>query len=481
MVDFKEKKGVSLIILIITIAIILIITSIVILSSDDSRKNAVKTAYIADLTNIESSVKAYYLLNGTFPTLNSNLYKTSYSEAELLALNPDTNLSGDIILNQDTNSTYYIIDLSVLDVKNVGYGKKYAETNSLDVFVVSSSNMNIYYLKGRKIDDVPYYSLSTRLTGNVLSTSESQNAVTNNLSLSNSVGKIKSVYEYNSDTNKSVYKVIVELANSEQIEVKTDENTYNPLSTVGSNVYTLEELLSSAQLLEVKQTGKFTVKILKNSVVVEEKELDVILENELDMSFLDNDEVTFNESDNTLKFRISKGNGKITVKYEYYNVFDEENALGYSKYSSELDTNEKVVKYVKSVGKFAQAISSDTYEITVPKNVRDVFIVMEDSSGNTIYTTKTLFDFYAKATLLNTSNSLVNINVSTVAPNSTNVKISCSQDGKTFSAPSSYTTSSIVYLYNIGLSDITADYVYVKTVINISGTEYSFVDKLEVK
>ena len=153
----NSKKGISLIVLVITIAVLLIISSAVIYTSADASNNAKLVAFASDLQQVEDLVTEYYITNNELPILT----ETSYTEATLVASIEEgaDELSGEITLNGDTNTTFYKIDMSKLDISSTSRGVE-KDGDLTDVFVIAEDTMNIYYLKGLKVAGKYYFSLT---------------------------------------------------------------------------------------------------------------------------------------------------------------------------------------------------------------------------------------------------------------------------------------------------------------------------------
>ena len=111
----NNKKGISLIILVITIAIMIIIASAVIFISSDTTSNTRMAAFAMDLQQIKSAVEEYYLYNKELPIVNEGYTKTTLvANIE----NGSETLSEEIAANGDDEAVFYEIDLESLDVES---------------------------------------------------------------------------------------------------------------------------------------------------------------------------------------------------------------------------------------------------------------------------------------------------------------------------------------------------------------------------
>ena len=125
MINIKENKGVTLIILVVTIVILLMLSGTAIYNYNLSNDVAVYNKMIADIKLLEDKTIVYYNKYGDIPRTNRSI--------------------------QVSGIEYYEMDLSKLDNITLNYGKDYKGisdlNNASDVYLINS-NLNIYYLKG---------------------------------------------------------------------------------------------------------------------------------------------------------------------------------------------------------------------------------------------------------------------------------------------------------------------------------------------
>ncbi len=157
-----NKAGISLIILVITIVVAIIITSIIVVGVTSFLNNGKKTAFAIDLKNVQDAVEIYYTDNGVFPTTQD---KKSYTLIQLktLAGTGAIKLEEEVVKNLDVSEAqFFEINMSKItdEAETIGRG----EQGEDDIFVVSSKNMNVYYVKGKRIGGDIYFSLSDKLT-----------------------------------------------------------------------------------------------------------------------------------------------------------------------------------------------------------------------------------------------------------------------------------------------------------------------------
>ena len=468
----KNNKGISLMVLVISIVVLLILVGATIYRSDSSRAIAQKTVLMTDLNTIENSAKTYYIENGSFPTSEA-LTKDYYVLEDITALNDDVNLSNDIYYFNDTSSKFYIIDLSKIEVKNIDFGLKYNTYGDVDVFVISDLNKKVYYLKGKKIEGNKYYALTFRLTGAESNTTyKKEDTSYTSITSSESSGRIKTV---NSGLDT---RAIINLRSNEKIELKTSSYTKAIDPYVGENILIVKNLLTSDQIDEISTTKKFSIVLKSGDLVVEEKEINV-LETDYTLTFnSSSDKVRSYDEENVVSFSLNASNEVTSVKYSYYTVYDLSLPASYSSYKENLTTSNQWIEYTKNDGFDASPNNSLICTATLPKNVKEIFVVAIDSIGNTNYDIKEVLPFYARSTIKNKVGNDVTILNSSYSESNATVKVSISYDKKSYSEIKSYTNSGEVTNQEIEVSNVQGKEAYIKTVITYNSNDYIFIDKV---
>ena len=132
--NLKGKKGITIIVLVITISILLILSGVIVHNIDSSHKTVSLNNMKADIGLFEDQLFIYY---------------NKYEEIPVT--------SRTILINE---VEYSEIDLSKLKNITINYGKEYGKedtlTNTSDVYVVNQS-LKVYYLKGIKMPDKTYH------------------------------------------------------------------------------------------------------------------------------------------------------------------------------------------------------------------------------------------------------------------------------------------------------------------------------------
>jgi len=136
----KSQRGVTLIILVITIIIIAILTGASIRKMDTGKDIRNYNYMCADIELLKNKVLAYYNENGSAPTKGT-------------AFNAKTTL-GTQASSRDSDN-YYEIDLNKLYNITLNYGGGTASNG--DIYIVNEQSLEVYYLNGVDFEGITYY------------------------------------------------------------------------------------------------------------------------------------------------------------------------------------------------------------------------------------------------------------------------------------------------------------------------------------
>lgn len=142
------KKGISLVVLIVTILVLTIIASVIIFNSEGTIINAEKSKLQIDIVQLEALMDTYKLRkNGNikFETTEFDLSKLSSEE-----LNQFT---GENIV--DNKIQLYIIELEEIDAEESNYGN--LENGDKDRYLYSIVTGKVYYEQGLELDNITYH------------------------------------------------------------------------------------------------------------------------------------------------------------------------------------------------------------------------------------------------------------------------------------------------------------------------------------
>lgn len=154
----NNKSGISLIVLIITIVVILILTFISVMTLDHNINNTSIAAFINDLKEVEDSFGATILDFGKDGI-------TTYSKSQVLTLvgEHSTDFQEELVLNKDdTENVFYVVNLKNIGITKAKRGNK-TNDDEADIYVVTKNKMHAYYLKGIKVNNTWYFSISSKI------------------------------------------------------------------------------------------------------------------------------------------------------------------------------------------------------------------------------------------------------------------------------------------------------------------------------
>ena len=150
----KNKKGITLVSLIITIVVMIIISGTTVsVSYNRFKANNVKKM-LNDIQVLNDKIDTYYLKYGDIPILKQNGNGVVYTYSSL-----------DFDKDADDNENYYIVDLELIGNVSLTYGEEgYRNPNtSDDVYIINEKSHTVYYVKGIEYTDGVLYH-STKLS-----------------------------------------------------------------------------------------------------------------------------------------------------------------------------------------------------------------------------------------------------------------------------------------------------------------------------
>ncbi len=153
----KKKRGISLIVLMITIAIILILLTTIVFSFDNVINTTKKRQFAKEIFEIQNMLDKYNYENNDYP------YIVEDGENKEITFDIPDNF--DQFGNEDKsnhNVQLYPIDLVKLGVQNLSRGVK-KDNNEYDIYAFSNKTGKVYYLKGFKVSNKIYYTLTDEL------------------------------------------------------------------------------------------------------------------------------------------------------------------------------------------------------------------------------------------------------------------------------------------------------------------------------
>ena len=105
--NLKQKSGISLIILAITIAVMIILSGAIISSTRVSNENALLSKFVNDIAQLQESARAMYIMENKLPIVDEN---AKITKAQLLNMVTETNrksFEAELLENGESTNTYY--------------------------------------------------------------------------------------------------------------------------------------------------------------------------------------------------------------------------------------------------------------------------------------------------------------------------------------------------------------------------------------
>lgn len=155
----RDNKGITLVVLTITVIVLLIITNIVIYNVKDNLGIEKLKDMQDDIEILNDKVAEYYAKYGTIPAKNEYANIDNIRNAGVISEKVDT-------------GKFYIIDLSAIENLTLTYGKDYKKITSeisdeeiqklKDIYIINEASHNIFYVKGITLDEETFYTNYTK-------------------------------------------------------------------------------------------------------------------------------------------------------------------------------------------------------------------------------------------------------------------------------------------------------------------------------
>ena len=153
------KRGISLVVMLVTIAVILMITSVTVVTGNNIYNNTKKVKFASEISYVEEIVNTYRLNNnGNFPS--SKMIYIDSSRIKSIDLNEQFN--NENISDDDDTLALYKIDFSMLNPHELMYTDINNDSGD-NVYCISPTTGRVYFVQGFKIGRKTYYTLTDDL------------------------------------------------------------------------------------------------------------------------------------------------------------------------------------------------------------------------------------------------------------------------------------------------------------------------------
>ena len=147
------KKGISLSVLSVIIVIMVILTTTVTTTGSMALSNSKKMKFASEIAFVQEMVDKYINDKSDYPTNNIVEVDLSNVTANSIVQFDDEIKNGNVI-------TLYELDFSLLGKTDLIYGTK---EDAKDIYALSKDTGRVYYIKGLKVRDITYYTLTEDL------------------------------------------------------------------------------------------------------------------------------------------------------------------------------------------------------------------------------------------------------------------------------------------------------------------------------
>ena len=413
------KKGISLVIMLVTIAVILILTTVTVVTGSNIYNNTKKVKFASEISYVEEIVNTYRLNNiGRYPS--SNTIYIDCSRIKSIDLNEQFN--NENILTDDTLALYKI-DFSMLNPHELMYTDINSDSGD-NVYCISPTTGRVYFLQGVKIGRKTYYTLTDDL---------------------------KKSINYVEDNNVNDGIIFLDDYKG-NLKIKIpDEYTDINITSSNGEITVTQDSITEYKIYNVSYTtgSLITVSYKKDNVLKELK---------YNVSEVSSNKPEFNISE--IKTMINSKTGK---EEKYVTLENVPNNVKVIKYANQIVPENKVRDYFKTSG---IEISKDDV-ITIPDNsLYNITVYIEDDFANYNYKiiSNANVDSYIKSNLVLQVDGIENI--LNGHSDNTNIWYDLSGNGNNLTLENiSWTEDSAVFNQSLAYTDNTVENITVEMVV----------------
>lgn len=333
------KKGISLVIVLVTIAVILILTTVTVVTGSNIYNNTKKIKFASEISYVEEIVNTYRLNN------NGNYPSTHKVYIDSLKINPLnlTNQFSNENIEDDNTIMLYKIDFSLLNSHELIYTDIDSDSGD-NVYCISPTTGKIFYIQGVKIGGNIYYTLTDEL---------------------------KKIINYVEDNNVNDGMIFLN-DNRGNLKIKIpDEYTEINITSSNGKITVTQDSINEYKIYNVSYTtgSVITVNYKKNNVLKELK---------YNVREVSKDKPEFSISE--IKTMLNSKTGK---EEKYVTLENVPNNVKVIKYANQVVTENKVREYFKTGGVEIQ--KNDVIMIPDNQKYYCITVYIEDQFGNYNY------------------------------------------------------------------------------------------------
>lgn len=392
---WNRKNGISLIVLVISIILIFILTSTIIITTTNRTNDATLMAFENDMLQIKDNILVYYSINNMYPVISSESYtKNDINTATNLLYN--NKYQGNFLkqANLSNDETFYKVDITKLDVISTDRGS--GLKGELDYYLIALPSANLYYMMGEMINGEIVYSLNYIQGSSGNNVEVKENSTTSLIYSSDGINVTYNKFV----TNKLGIFIDVNIAEAEELYILFQEqysNENNNLKKIdiikqGNNMLKMDDVDKIYSVIDDKSMNTDFVydnTKPKKMFIIKKKGEEVVAINNIDLSNYNNEKpyiennskkIIIGENENKILFRVNNTKNNIKeVKYEYLKKYDVNSSYTINYYNN-IDSFDE--NYLITNGRKGTMSSDGFIEITLPKDISDILVIVIDSAGN---------------------------------------------------------------------------------------------------
>lgn len=155
----NNKKGITLLVLMLTITTLMIIFTAITLAYTNISNSTKQREFAKEIYEVQKLVDQYYFLNNKYPV-------SKFNESFSLDLN-SIPVNSRTQFEKEPGYASFLIELREIDlyeagVQEINRGLK-SNSDTTDIYAVSENTGIVYYIKGQKIGRNKYFTLNDEL------------------------------------------------------------------------------------------------------------------------------------------------------------------------------------------------------------------------------------------------------------------------------------------------------------------------------
>lgn len=378
-----RKKGISLIVLAITIIVLAILVGIIITGTSIATQNAKMQTLANELLQIEDVLSTSKSLGTELPIKDDSIVHTLETLKTLVGVDYATALEAEVKVNKDEADTFRVIDMQKLGAKVSSKGS--AKDSGADIFIFAEKSLNVYYVRGVHVGGQSYFSLTESLT-NLVKIDQNTDVGTENPDITVTIPKEYRVSLVTEEKANEV-KISIEMPKTTKVKVNL---SLTQTSGAVVDVDITDKIIDGIYTYKVDNTAGITKEVINLNKQLKFKFIDTSGNTskqttvEVKVTNIDVDspsKPTMIRSvaagvNNVLEIQSSSSD----VSYYAYDYYTKKDSSGVEKsiYLTNATTEEQ-----KIAGLMSKGLKSQDGIIKLPKYITSIIVIAVDEAGNT--------------------------------------------------------------------------------------------------